>query len=410
MNSQNKKPRFSIILPTYNRGEIIKSAIESVINQTFQDWELLIIDNASQDNTTKIVSQYSDDRVKYYKYEELVPLNENWERGLKFVGGDFFIVLGDDDFFCRMLLEEVDAAAGDSDLIVVNSASFTAKDPVGKVKNILFLTDYTNKTYNFNPIDISKNYQTFNLEPLSIAISQLHPSVFFFKAKLVEAIKNKYNGFYKSFYPDWIAHTLYGLYAKKAVFIDKPLVVVGGVDAKYYCYTNSKDSYFGLKLDLKYIGKIKDLEKDLPKIVGFFLKYKSYPYFSGRIVTQLLLNLIYVKEIDEEKYKIALNAMIQKENLVVAKLYENLSENYHFCRKIGDNELSDLEKDIEKNNVKKFRLKIKCKILLNSMFLNRITFFSSIYIYILNKVKKNGSWNIIDSGCISDCEKIIDDA
>ena len=410
MNLQSKKPKFSIILPTYNRGAIIESAVESVINQTFQNWELLIIDNASQDNTKKIISQYSDDRIKYYKYEELVPLNENWERGLNLIEGDFFIVLGDDDYFCKTLLEEVNAAAGDSDLIVVNSASFTANDPVGKVKNILFLTDYTKKIYNFNPIDISKNYQTFNLEPLTIAVSQLHPSVFFFKAELVGKLKNKYNGFYKAFYPDWIAHTLYGLYAKKAVFIDKPLVVVGGVDAKYYCYTNSKDNYFGLKIDLKYIEKINDLEKDLPKIVEFFLKYKSYPYFSGRIVTQLLLNLIYIKEVDEKKYKIALNAMIQKEKLIVIKLYENLSENYNFCRKIGDNELSDLEKDIERNNVKKSRLKMKFKTILNSIFLNRITFFSSIYIYIVNKGKKKGSWNIIESGCISDCEKVIDDA
>ena len=51
-------PFFSIIIPTYNRGEIISRTIESVINQSFDDWELLIVDDGSTDKTKKNIDVF----------------------------------------------------------------------------------------------------------------------------------------------------------------------------------------------------------------------------------------------------------------------------------------------------------------------------------------------------------------
>lgn len=62
----------SIILPTYNRQNIIAKSINSVINQTFKDWELIIVDDASTDDTKSLVSGFIDPRIKYYK------LNKNY--------------------------------------------------------------------------------------------------------------------------------------------------------------------------------------------------------------------------------------------------------------------------------------------------------------------------------------------
>ena len=58
---------FSIILPTYNREKFISKAIESVLKQIHQEWELIIIDDGSTDNTNKIIKKYTskDDRVRY---------------------------------------------------------------------------------------------------------------------------------------------------------------------------------------------------------------------------------------------------------------------------------------------------------------------------------------------------------
>ena len=58
----------SVIMPAYNSGLFISKAIDSVINQTYIDWELLIVDDCSTDNTAEIVSDYliKDKRIKYF--------------------------------------------------------------------------------------------------------------------------------------------------------------------------------------------------------------------------------------------------------------------------------------------------------------------------------------------------------
>ena len=61
------KPHFSVILPNYNHGKYLKQAIDSVLNQSYNSWELLIIDNHSTDNSDKIISSYNDPRIKSFK-------------------------------------------------------------------------------------------------------------------------------------------------------------------------------------------------------------------------------------------------------------------------------------------------------------------------------------------------------
>ena len=58
---------FSVILPTYNRAKFIEGAITSVLNQDYLNWELIVIDNFSKDNTQEIVEKFNDKRIKYVK-------------------------------------------------------------------------------------------------------------------------------------------------------------------------------------------------------------------------------------------------------------------------------------------------------------------------------------------------------
>ena len=62
----SSSPFFSIILPVYNRESFIKKSIESVLDQDFKDFELIIVDDGSTDNTSKVVRGFSDNRIRYY--------------------------------------------------------------------------------------------------------------------------------------------------------------------------------------------------------------------------------------------------------------------------------------------------------------------------------------------------------
>jgi len=65
------KPEISVILTTYNRSDYLKTCINSVIEQTFQDWELVIVDDGSQDNTTEVVNSYLLEyrNIRYLKHQ-----------------------------------------------------------------------------------------------------------------------------------------------------------------------------------------------------------------------------------------------------------------------------------------------------------------------------------------------------
>ena len=61
------KPLFSIVIPTYNRQDPVTYGIESVIQQTFDDYEIIVCDNFPTDNTAMVVGQFKDPRIKYIR-------------------------------------------------------------------------------------------------------------------------------------------------------------------------------------------------------------------------------------------------------------------------------------------------------------------------------------------------------
>ena len=70
---ENKKEELvSIIMPAYNCGDFIGITLDSVINQIYQNWELLVVDDCSTDNTSQVVKEYikKDNRIKYHKLDK----------------------------------------------------------------------------------------------------------------------------------------------------------------------------------------------------------------------------------------------------------------------------------------------------------------------------------------------------
>lgn len=94
-------------MPTYNYAHFIGEAIESALNQTFTDFELIIIDDVSSDNTDEVVTRYlTDPRVRYYKNEKNLGLSQNFNKSLEYANGEFIKFLLADDRFFPSLLEK----------------------------------------------------------------------------------------------------------------------------------------------------------------------------------------------------------------------------------------------------------------------------------------------------------------
>jgi glycosyltransferase involved in cell wall biosynthesis len=100
-------PKVSILIPTYNYAHYLDETIQSALNQTYTDFELLIVDNHSTDNTEQLVEKYlGDPRVSYHKNSKNLGVVGNFNRCLELANGEYIKLLCADDKFHPQLLEK----------------------------------------------------------------------------------------------------------------------------------------------------------------------------------------------------------------------------------------------------------------------------------------------------------------
>ncbi|MFC1712618.1 glycosyltransferase family 2 protein [Candidatus Poribacteria bacterium] len=103
-----QKPRFSIIMPAYNDGEFIGEAIESVLNQTYQSFELIVVDDGSTDNTPEVLSEFAEHpRVKTIRQKNGGTAAAR-NTGLCLASGEYIGFLDSDDFYTPDRLAVID--------------------------------------------------------------------------------------------------------------------------------------------------------------------------------------------------------------------------------------------------------------------------------------------------------------
>ena len=96
------RPFFSIIIPTYNRGHVLGKTIQSVINQNFNDWELIVVDDGSTDNTKNIINDFSknDSRIRYI-YQDNQERSAARNNGIENSNGKYICFLDSDDEYLQ---------------------------------------------------------------------------------------------------------------------------------------------------------------------------------------------------------------------------------------------------------------------------------------------------------------------
>ena len=95
---EKHKPLFSIILPTFNRAEVLRKAIKSVTEQSFGDWELIVIDDGSTDHTASVVADFNDERIQYI-FQEKSERSIARNLGIEKSSGSYLTFLDDDDYY-----------------------------------------------------------------------------------------------------------------------------------------------------------------------------------------------------------------------------------------------------------------------------------------------------------------------
>lgn len=126
----NNLPIVSIITPSYNRAHLIRRAIHSVLAQTYQDWELWIVDDHSADDTERVVKAFSDQRIHYLRHEANCGASAARNTGIKASRGKYVAFLDSDDEWMPSKLEKQLALfqTGSTHLGLVYSACVRIQD------------------------------------------------------------------------------------------------------------------------------------------------------------------------------------------------------------------------------------------------------------------------------------------
>lgn len=183
------KPLISILTPVYNQEKFIGETIESVINQTYQNWEMLVVDDCSTDSSWEVIKKFTqkDERIKIFRNEENIGLIKNWEFLIDQSRGEYIAFLeGDDVFLPENLARKIEILEKFPEVRMVYS-NFSVVDDSGKIiiKNYhdkLKIKSYKNEKidpagylyskripfYSYSQIMIEKNILSISGYPRSL--------------------------------------------------------------------------------------------------------------------------------------------------------------------------------------------------------------------------------------------------
>jgi glycosyltransferase involved in cell wall biosynthesis len=99
-------PKVSVVIPTYNRARFLRAAVRTVLDQTFQDFEIVIVDDASSDDTPAVVASLGDGRIKYIRHEQNRRIAGARNTGVSSSAGEYIAFLDDDDEWRPRKLEQ----------------------------------------------------------------------------------------------------------------------------------------------------------------------------------------------------------------------------------------------------------------------------------------------------------------
>ena len=225
--------KFSVLLPTRNRLDLLQYAIETVRGQDYDNWEIIVSDNFSEDDINGYVQSLNDQRIKYFRTDSFIPVTDNWNNALDKSEGDYVIMLGDDDglmqgYFSR--LKELIEKYQSPDVIYTGAFHYAYPGVMPWAKNgylvpvscAKFMQDAS------EPFILEKEMRMKMLENSLNFKSRFDYNLQFFlvKQSYIQSLK-KFGPFYQSPYPDYYAANVLMLKADKILVNPKPCIAIG---------------------------------------------------------------------------------------------------------------------------------------------------------------------------------------
>jgi glycosyltransferase involved in cell wall biosynthesis len=134
LEENSKSPKVSIGMPVHNGEKFIHRALDSLLNQTFTDFELIISDNASTDGTRQICLEYAarDRRIRYYRNDVIIQPIPNFNRVLSYAKGQYFMWAAHDDKWETSFVENLAKSLDHNPQAVLSFCRFTNVDDDGQ--------------------------------------------------------------------------------------------------------------------------------------------------------------------------------------------------------------------------------------------------------------------------------------
>ncbi len=225
--------KFSVLLPTRNRLDLLQYAVESVRKQDYENWEIVISDNFSEDDIAGYVRSLNDPRIRYFRTDSFLPVTDNWNNALEKSDGDYVIMLGDDDCLMKGYFTEICRLVsqfGNPDFIY-SSAFLYAYPGVMPSFPDGFLQPYGYADFLASadrPFFLEKPRALQLLEhSLNFRVKFGYNMQFSTVSRRFISSLAKYGQFYQSPYPDYYASNVMMLKAERILVTPTPLVTIG---------------------------------------------------------------------------------------------------------------------------------------------------------------------------------------
>ena len=286
------KHKFSLIIPAYNVEKYIKKCLDSVLNQTYNNYEIIIINDGSTDNTSKILESYKSNKKIKIINQENKGLSNARNTGVSNAKGDYILFIDSDDFIEKELLEILNKTIKDEDLVRFQIRILYETNKIIK--------EYKEETFNnLNGIEAFNKLSKYNLVELAVCYAY----------KKDTFLKNNYKFEEKTYHEDFGLIPYIIISSKKVTSIN----YIG------YNYLQRKNSIMNNTDYEKEIKKSNDVLKHYKNLIkwsqnieGDLTIYKSF------IANSVILKSLNLKEKDYKNY-------IKK--LKEYKVYDNLLTN-----------------------------------------------------------------------------------